>query len=344
MMEVKKKKNKKGTSDMTKRILLYVMLVGVMILSACGSNNNDYLDDEEEEDLNLNVELPEVKGYESTINKEDINIVEDIGDWDNPAMSGEFINLKGKLHMERYGSNEGEMSLGIKRVLRGDAAKYRVRDDLREDIKKNREWITIEVVVYNWGIEGKDKLVFLEDDFKLYTGDKKEVKIVDVSNENDYKRVAVYEGKEEVVTITAKVKKESEVILSINKLFEEKEDGEEENKGNNEEEEEIEKDEDGTEIVTESVLDDKVEFYLNTDSVYTVEEFNVVEDSDGKDLEDLSKEQEDIEKEKEDKNEKDKESKDSKKDKEDKESKGNKKEKSKENKEDKETKEINKQE
>src|SRR5699024_9295695 len=194
-----------------KKIGFCLIFISILLLTACGGEPD-------------NIEPLDVKEYESDLNKDDLNIVGDKGDWETPIESGEFLGLKGKIHTEKHGSDDGEISLGVKRVLRGDAAKYRVKDKYREDIEEDEEWIIVELEVYNWGIENKDKLTFLPDDIRLFYEDGEDLKVEDVGLDTDYKRVAVYEGKEEVVSVTSKVKEDSRVLVGTDKLIEEKED------------------------------------------------------------------------------------------------------------------------
>src|SRR5699024_4827264 len=217
-----------------KKIGFCLIFISILLLTACGGEPD-------------NIEPLDVKEYESDLNKDDLNIVGDKGDWETPIESGEFLGLKGKIHTEKHGSDDGEISLGVKRVLRGDAAKYRVKDKYREDIEEDEEWIIVELEVYNWGIENKDKLTFLPDDIRLFYEDGEDLKVEDVGLDTDYKRVAVYEGKEEVISVTSKIKEESNVLVGTDKLIEEKEDDESEEENTEEDKE----------------LDEKIEEELN---------------------------------------------------------------------------------
>ena len=288
-----------------KKIGFCLIFISILLLTACGGEPD-------------NIEPLDVKEYESDLNKDDLNIVGDKGDWETPIESGEFLGLKGKIHTEKHGSDDGEISLGVKRVLRGDAAKYRVKDKYREDIEEDEEWIIVELEVYNWGIENKDKLTFLPDDIRLFYEDGEDLKVEDVGLDTDYKRVAVYEGKEEVVSVTSKVKEDSRVLVGTDKLIEEKEDekSEEENTGedkdldekieeeldedsNNEENEEEETEEEKDKEDDEEELELSDFRFLTTDDVYTIEEFKPEDDEEDKNLEDLSEEQEKKDKKKE---------------------------------------------
>ena len=280
-----------------------LIFISILLLTACGGDPD-------------NIEPLDVKEYESDLNKDDLNIVGDKGDWETPIESGEFLGLKGKIHTEKHGSDEGEISLGVKRVLRGDAAKYRVKDKYREDIEEDEEWIIVELEVYNWGIENKDKLTFLPDDIRLFYEDGEDLKVEDVGLDTDYKRVAVYEGKEEVISVTSKIKEESNVLVGTDKLIEEKEDDESEEENteedkeldekieeelnedsNKEESEDEENEEEKGKEDDEEKLDLSDFKFLTTDDVYTIDKFNPEDDEEDKNLEDLSEEQEQKDKE-----------------------------------------------
>src|SRR5699024_8385342 len=153
-----------------------LIFISILLLTACGGEPD-------------NIEPLDVKEYESDLNKDDLNIVGDKGDCETPIESGEYLVLKGKIHTEKHGSDDGEISLGLERVLSGDDEKDKVIDKYREDIEEDEEWIIVEYEVYNWGIEYKDKLAFLQDDIRLFYEDGDDLKVELVGLDNDYKRV-----------------------------------------------------------------------------------------------------------------------------------------------------------
>src|SRR5699024_9610492 len=165
----------------------------------------------------------------------------------------------------------------------------------------------------------RDSLTFLPEDFSVHTEKGKELEVYDVELETDPKRVAVYEGKSEIVTIVTQVKEDQNVLVGINKEIskEEKdeledgtEDGETEEKeekeedGENKEKEEKEEDgEDKKKDKKEEKKDKKgkgkkgdkeedeneLTKYLTTEGVYTLVEFNVEDNTEERDLEELNK-------------------------------------------------------
>lgn len=286
---------------MNKFTLLILSLTTMLLLAACGGGGDE-------------VEPPDTKGYESDLSQEDLNIAEEKGSWEDPVDSGEFLNLKGNIRTSQHGYEKGEISLGVKRILRGDAAKYRVKDDVRDDIDDDdEEWVIVELEVYNWGIENKDKLTFLPEDIIIFDDDQEDLGVEDAGLDTDYKRGAVYEGKEEVISVVSKVKEDETIHIGTDMLDVESEEDEDEEEDEEEgdldekiddaldedEDENDDKDEDKDEID----IDDY--FFLGTENVYTLEEFNPKDDNEDKNLDDLSEEQKDKEKKEEqkDKNE-----------------------------------------
>jgi len=258
--------------------------MSVIVLVACGDKSekvDEYgLTDEERQQ---GMEELKSKTYESDVKQEDIKIVKGKGTLDKPAGAGEFINIKGHLKTERHLSSVGEFSVGIKRVLVGDAAKNRVHDSYREDVEEGKQWIMVEIEVYNWGVDGKDNLTFLPEDFSIYAKDGEEIGIYDVELGNDPKRVAVYEGKPEVVVLVTQIEEGQDILVGVSKEItkEEKEDIED---GGNNKEEKDQKD---------------LTKYLTVEGVYTLEEFNIRDDTDNRDLEELNKQEIEVDEDKE---------------------------------------------
>lgn len=168
------------------------------------------------------IPLPDVKKYESEISKEDFSFSNFEGTLKEPIPAGEILYTSGKLAKQKHEYVEGELGLRVDRMLRGDAAKYRISDrDLRDLPKKDEEWVMVELTAYNFGNED-EVLVFLEDELKLTTIKGKGIKQWDISLDEDPTRVVVYEGKPEKIVLTAKVKKKQKnFLVKLSKVIEE---------------------------------------------------------------------------------------------------------------------------
>lgn len=163
------------------------------------------------------------KTYQSDLDKEELNISTKKGEFEDPIPYGELLNVEGILKTGKHGYTEGEFSVEVNRVLRDESAKYRVDEEMRDLIDEKSEWVIVELFVYNWGVGDKEILTFTPQDFALYSLKGKEIPIYDVGFGTDPKRVSVYEGKPETVTVVTQVKKEEDFLVGVEKIQSEKE-------------------------------------------------------------------------------------------------------------------------
>lgn len=172
--------------------------VGILLLTGCSKE----------------LPVPEPKGYHSEEVKEDMVFTDVEGTLEKPVPAGDRIYLSGDLKKNTYETDQGEFASEVVRVMRGEASKNRIKDEekLPNRPKKGQEWVMVEVMVWNLGKED-GTLVFYPDEIGLYTKDGTRLELQDVGFDTDYKRVAVYEGKPEKITLTAIVDKDQKGIL-----------------------------------------------------------------------------------------------------------------------------------
>lgn len=230
-------------SEKHKGSRLFLLTVFALILVGCGNGDSEeYVDNEEDIDKSNNIKT---ESYVSISDRRDLNIVIKEGEYDDPVSFGELVHVAGNLKTGKHQYKEGEFSAGVKRVLREDSALYRIDERVRDLIDKKDEWVIVELEVYNWGVEDSEKLTFLPDDFVLYDEDKKEIPKYDVGFNTDPKRVSVYGGKPEIVTLVTQVEEGKDFLVGITKkqTDEEKEKEEEEKEGKKKKDKETKKDE-----------------------------------------------------------------------------------------------------
>lgn len=170
----------------------------------------------------VEIEYPPIKMYESDLTKEDYTFSNFDGTLAEPVPSGEILYTSGELAKDRYESIEGELGIKVERILRGDAAKYRIIDrDDRDLPTEDEEWVMVELEVYNFGNE-EETLVFGEDELGLYTLEGQRIPSWDVNLDTAPTRVVVYEGKPEKVVLLSKVSKSTvNFLVGFSKLIRE---------------------------------------------------------------------------------------------------------------------------
>lgn len=203
------------------------------------------------------VEEPEIKRITPEAYKEDIEFTKSEATLEEPVINGEVLLFSGELVKNRYESYEGEFGIGVNRVYKGDAAKYRLpKEYMEKELKEGTVWVIVELDVYNFNT-GDELLAFSKDEIKLYTHEGKEIKVLGVGKETSPESVGVYNGQIKKVDIVGKVKDKTEVLLvGISKLIKEYSLDDENKEFGNEEE--------NTEVITK---------YLSTEGVTTIEDF-----------------------------------------------------------------------
>lgn len=215
---------------------------------------------------------PDVKRYDPGIYKGDFDFTESPGTLDEPVPVGDTLLVAGELNKDRYDTVIGEFGIEVSRAFRGDAARYRLPDNLiDQDLGDGVEWFMVELNVYNYDIEG-GPLVFTNAEVGIFTKEEKQLNTVDVGLSELPENVAVYAGDARKIVLVVRVSEKYNVeklYVGVNKALKEFD-----------VEEYLEDD-----AVIEDSESGTIK-YLSLEGVHVLEEF--FEEADGEDIEDES--------------------------------------------------------
>lgn len=165
---------------------------------------------------------PDIKRQDPVVFKGDFEFTKYKGTLDEIVPGNELLLVGGELVKNRHETVIGDFGVKVHRVYRGDAAKYRLPKEVREDkLKKGQEWVMVELDVFNYEMN-EGELGFGEGEIGLYTKKGKKIKDYKINLDSSPENIAVYEGEEKRIKVVAVVKKKTKkLLLGVDKIVEE---------------------------------------------------------------------------------------------------------------------------
>lgn len=173
---------------------------------------------------NKELNEPEVKRYDTEIHKEIYDYTKSTGSLEDPVLNGEQFLVDGPMVKDTHEEINGSFSMGIKRVFRGEAAKYRVIDKISaQNLGDNEELIMLELEVSNFEPE-EGLLYFTEKEIGLYSTGGERIPLEETLRKDTIAKTAVYAGEQKKITLAGIVPEGTEeVLVGLDKLLKEQE-------------------------------------------------------------------------------------------------------------------------